>query len=110
MENLGYRVDSVSSGEQAIQFIKDSPVDLIILDMLMEPGINGRRTYEEILKLQPEQKAIIASGFSESDEVKSTLQLGATTYIKKPYSMEKLGQAVKKSLRNNPLVTNNRTS
>lgn len=98
LQNLGYKVDSVCSGELAIQFIKDNPVDLIVLDMLMEPGMNGRQTYEAILKLQPGQKAIIASGFSESDDVKLTLQLGANDYIKKPYSMEKLGRAVKKSL------------
>jgi CheY-like chemotaxis protein len=98
LQNLGYKVDSVCSGELAIQFIQDNPVDLIVLDMLMEPGMNGRQTYEAILKLQPEQKAIIASGFSESDDVKATLQLGASGFIKKPYSMEKLGRAIQKSL------------
>ena len=49
LKTLGYRVDSVSSGELAIQYVKDNPVDLLVIDMLMEPGINGRQTYEEIL-------------------------------------------------------------
>jgi CheY-like chemotaxis protein len=77
LEAIGYTVGSVCSGELAIQFVKETPVDLIVIDMLMEPGINGRQTYEEILKLYPDQKAIIASGFSESDDVKATLHLGA---------------------------------
>ncbi len=98
LNNIGYQVDSVCSGELAIKFIKDNPVDLVILDMLMEPGINGRQTYEEILKLYPRQKAIIASGFSESDDVKAALQLGVAGFIKKPYSVAQLGLAVKDAL------------
>ncbi len=99
LHTLGYRVDVASSGEEAIQFIKDNKVDLLVLDMLMEPGINGRQTYEEVKKLYPDQKALVASGFSESDEVKATLKLGAGGFIKKPYSMNQLGRAVKEALR-----------
>jgi PAS domain S-box-containing protein len=99
LQTLGYTVDTVCSGEEAIQFVKETPVDLIVMDMLMEPGMDGRQTYEEITMLFPGQKAIIASGFSESDNVKATLQLGADGFIRKPYSMKQLGQAVKKALR-----------
>ncbi|MCP3891753.1 MAG: response regulator [Desulfobulbaceae bacterium] len=87
LEKLGYRVNSVDSGELALEYIKDKPVDLILLDMLMKPGINGYQTYKEILKLYPDQKAIIASGFSESDDVKAAVQIGVSGYIKKPYLM-----------------------
>ena len=96
---LGYHVHAVSSGEEALQFVKENKVDLVILDMLMEPGMNGRHTYEEILKLYPEQKAIVASGFSESEDVKATLRLGAGGFIKKPYSMNQLGRVVKNVLK-----------
>ncbi len=95
---MGYKVDSVCSGELALKFIQENPVELIILDMLMEPGMNGLQTYEEILKLYPNQKAVVASGFSESDDVKATLKLGASGFIKKPYSIAKLGRVVKDAL------------
>jgi len=95
LENFGYNVHTVSSGEKALKFIKENKVDLIVLDMLMEPGMNGRHTYEEILKLCPDQKAVVASGFSESEDVKATLRLGAGGFIKKPYSMNQLGRAVR---------------
>ena len=95
---LGYLVDSVSSGELALEFMKENPVDLIVMDMLMEPGMSGRQTYEEMLKLYPKQRAIIVSGFSESDDVKTALQLGAGGFIKKPYSVAQLGRAVKEAL------------
>ncbi len=95
---MGYKVDSVCSGELALEFVKETTVDVIVMDMLMDPGMNGRQTYEEILKLYPDQKAVIASGFSESDDIKKALELGAGVFIKKPYSMAKLGRAVKEAL------------
>ncbi len=98
LESIGYTVDSVRSGELAIKFLKNNPVDLVVLDMLMEPGINGYQTYKEILKLYPKQKAVIVSGFSESEDVKATIRLGAGAFINKPYSMTKFGRVVKEVL------------
>lgn len=95
---LGYQVEMVGSGEEAVKFVRNHPMDLIILDMIMDPGINGRRTFEQILAVQPQQKAIITSGFSENEEVKKALQLGVSNFIRKPYTMEQIGKAVKKAL------------
>ncbi len=98
LEYLGYSATSVASGEVAVAFLKDNSVDLVLLDMLMEPGMNGCQTYEKIIAISPGQKAIIASGFSESDDVKTTLKLGAGSFIKKPYTMAQLGKALKTEL------------
>ncbi len=98
LETLGYVVDSVSSGELAVEFVQKTPVDLIVLDMLMEPGMNGLQTYEKIKKIYPGQKAIIVSGFSESNDAKKALLLGVDRFIKKPYAINQLGQAVKGTL------------
>ncbi len=73
---MGYKVDSVCSGELALEFVKETAVDVLVMDMLMDPGMNGCQTYEAILKLYPDQKAVIASGFSESDDIKKALELG----------------------------------
>jgi DNA-binding NarL/FixJ family response regulator len=50
--------------------------------MIMDPGINSRETYAMILKIHPNQKAIIVSGFAETNDVKETLKLGAGKFIK----------------------------
>ncbi len=94
----GYRVDSVCSGELAIDFVKENPVDLIVLDMVMGPGLNGLQTYREIVTLYPKQKAIIASGYSQNNDVEAALKLGAGGFIKKPYTMIELSQVVKETL------------
>ncbi len=100
MKKLGYNVTSVSSGEKAVDYLKRHKADLLILDMIMEPGIDGLETYRQILELYPDQKAIIASGFSETDKVKEAQKLGAGTYIKKPYKIEKIGTIVRAELDN----------
>lgn len=96
--NLGYQPFVVSSGEEAIEFLRTRKVDLLLLDMLMEPGMGGYQTYRHIKEFCPEQKALIASGFSESVEVKKAQELGAGAYIKKPYTLQELGIAIKKEL------------
>jgi CheY-like chemotaxis protein len=95
---LGYRVSLVSSGEEAIAFLQTNTADLLLLDMLMEPGINGYQTYQKIKEFHPDQKALIASGFSESIDVKKAQTLGAGAYIKKPYTLRELGLAIKREL------------
>ena len=98
LQKLGYTVTTAASGEEAIGYLKTNSADLLVLDMIMDPGIDGLETYKRILKLHPGQKAIITSGFSETDRVKEAEKLGAGAYVKKPYMMEKIGIAVKKEL------------
>ena len=99
LETLGYKTKAVSSGEEAVEYLKAHKVDLILLDMIMDPGINGRETYEKIIKIHPNQKAVIASGFAETDDVKEAQKLGAGQYIKKPLTLEKMGIAVRDELK-----------
>ncbi len=98
LTKLGYSVSSVRSGEEAVEYVKTNPPDLIVLDMIMEPGIDGLETYKQILEFHPHQKAVIASGYSKTDSVKELQQLGASRYVKKPYTLMSIGFAVKEEL------------
>ncbi|MDQ1238160.1 MAG: Histidine kinase [Thermodesulfobacteriota bacterium] len=98
---LGYSSEAVSGGKEAVEYVKEQPVDLIVLDMVMPRGLNGRETYEEIIKICPGQKAIIASGFAKTEEVEKAQSLGAGRYIKKPYTLQNLAAAVKEELAKN---------
>ena len=98
LSEQGYRTYHAPSGEEAVAFIKKREVHLVVLDMMMDPGWNGRRTYEEILKIRPQQKAIIVSGYSEGEDVNACLSLGVGRFLKKPYSLEHLCRAVREEL------------
>lgn len=97
---LGYKPKAVSSGEEAVQFLTTNKVDLVILDMIMEGGMDGLDTYKEILKIHPEQKAIVTTGYSKTSQVTEVLDLGAGQYVKKPFLYEEIAQAVWSELHN----------
>jgi PAS domain S-box-containing protein len=103
-----YRVTSISSGEEAIEYMKTQQADLLVLDMIMDPGIDGLETYRRILELHPGQKAIIVSGFSETERVRQALDLGAGCFVKKPYVLEKIGLLVRRELDKCLLSSRNR--
>lgn len=98
LSTLGYHVDTVDCGEAAIEYLSKTRVDLIVLDMIMDPGIDGLDTYKEIVSRRPDQKVIITSGFSETERTREVLHLGASVYLKKPYTIERLGTAVHSAL------------
>ncbi|MEZ4525917.1 MAG: cache domain-containing protein [Desulfobacterales bacterium] len=99
LEKLGYRVHTAAGGEEAAAWMKENSADLVVLDMIMEPGIDGLETYKRMLQICPGQKAVIASGFAETERVKAARELGAGRYLRKPYTLENLGKAVKEELR-----------
>ena len=102
LRKLGYNVRTAAGGEAAIEYLRREKVDILILDMIMDPGIDGCETYRRILEIHPRQKAIIASGFSESERVREAQRLGAGPYIRKPYSFEKIARAVRIELDGRP--------
>lgn len=98
LKKLGYRPRAVASGEAAVEFLKKDPADLLLLDMIMVSGMDGLETYRKIVEICPGQKVVIASGYSETERVRQVQALGAGAYIKKPYLLQELGQALKAEL------------
>jgi PAS domain S-box-containing protein len=98
LSRLGYGVATAASGEEAVAHLKDLRVDLVVLDMIMPPGMDGLETYRRIIAKHPGQRAVIASGFSENERVAALQRLGAGEYLRKPYTLEKIGLAVRREL------------
>ena len=98
LSRLGYQVTALAGGEEAVDYLKSRKVDLLVLDMVMDPGLDGLETYRQIIKIHPGQKAIIVSGFSESERVKELQKLGAGTYLRKPFLLQKIGLAIRSEL------------
>jgi PAS domain S-box-containing protein len=101
LAQLNYRPETVASGEEAVAYLRGKKIDLILLDMIMEPGLDGLETFRRILEINPSQKAVIVSGISEDGKVREAQALGAGRYVKKPYSLKKLAIAIKKELQPN---------
>ncbi len=98
LTELGFKVVALPGGKEAILYLKKHSVDLLILDMIMEPGIDGCETYKRIAEFKPGQKAIIVSGFSEDERVKQAQKIGAGAFVKKPYLKDEIYTAIKTEL------------
>jgi PAS domain S-box-containing protein len=98
LSSLGYQVVAVPSGRAAVDHLRTHRADILVLDMLMQEELDGLDTYRQIVKLYPGQRAVIASGFSETARVKEAQELGAGPFVRKPYTLSSLGKAVRSEL------------
>jgi len=98
LSRMNYVPHAVESGEAALEYLSHHDAELVILDMVMDPGMNGKETYSRILEKNPNQKAIIASGYSQTEDVEATLALGAGAFIEKPYNLKTIATAIKSGL------------
>lgn len=95
---FGYEVTTAKNGTEAIKIIESQSFDLVVLDMIMEPGFDGLDTYKRIIELSPGQKAIIVSGFSATSRLEEALKLGVGQLVKKPFELKHLATAVRSEL------------
>ncbi len=95
---LGYEVITAKDGRDAINYVRSQPVDLVLLDMILEQELDGLDSYRAMLEHKPMQKAIIVSGFSANERVEQALKLGVGQYIKKPFDLATLAGAVREEL------------
>lgn len=93
--SLGYEVTAVSSGEAAVRHLEAHRADLVMLNMIMDPGMDGLETFKQMRAVRGDQKALITSGYGESARVSEAKALGAGGFLKKPYLMEDLARAMR---------------
>jgi CheY-like chemotaxis protein len=102
LSRLDYRVESAAGGEAAIERLRQGRVDLLVLDMVMDPGIDGLETFRRAREIDPAIKAVIVSGFAESDRVRKAQSLGAGAYLKKPYLIREIAEVIRAELDRSP--------
>jgi two-component system, cell cycle sensor histidine kinase and response regulator CckA len=95
---LNYKVKTISDPKKIMREIDDFVPDLVILDMILSEEKDGLDVYKDIRYKYPEIKTVIISGFSESERVKEALDLGVKKYIKKPFTIEEIGMAIREIL------------
>jgi two-component system KDP operon response regulator KdpE len=93
----GYTVIEASSGEEALQSLRDGPADLVILDVNM-PGMDGLETCREIRASSDIPIIMLTVRNSERDKVRA-LDAGADDYVVKPFGMQELLARIRAALR-----------
>jgi CheY-like chemotaxis protein len=96
--SLGYKTRMAANGREAVEYLRHNTVDIVVLDMIMEPGFDGLDTYREIIKLHPDMRVMVMSGYSVTNRVEEMKKLGGGQYLRKPFSLQEIGTAVRNEL------------
>jgi two-component system response regulator HydG len=98
LEDEGHNVVLAENGYQAIEVVKQTPCDLVFMDIKM-PGINGVQTFREIKKINPKAVVIMMTAYSVEDLIKEALEEGAYAVVYKPFDIEKIVSIIESALR-----------
>src|SRR5205807_4362680 len=96
LEEEGYRVEAVGSGEECLATVAARPFDLILLDVWL-PGMDGLVTLERLQQSVPAPMVVMISGHGNIETAVRATKLGAFDFVEKPLSLEKTTQSVKKA-------------
>jgi two-component system nitrogen regulation response regulator NtrX len=94
VRNAGYQAQTCSSGEQALDQIKDEIFDVVMLDVML-PGKDGLETLEEIRKIAPLSKVLMMSGHSDLSMAVKATKLGASNFFEKPLNPDQILMTLK---------------
>ncbi|MBN1574229.1 MAG: response regulator [Deltaproteobacteria bacterium] len=99
LTEAGYTVYAYDSGEAGLKAFreKEKPTDLVILDFIM-PDIGGEEVLKKLLEIDPDIKVILSSGYSEVNQYRDVINLGAAGLVKKPFMANKLLREIREVL------------
>jgi CheY-like chemotaxis protein len=98
LQHLGFRVLQAEDGREAVETFKKhrEAIDLVILDMQMPHS--GACAFDQIKRLDPGARIIVASGYSEDHMIRELMEKGCRSFIQKPFSIEKLSREIQKAM------------
>ena len=101
LSKMGYKVILAADGESAIELYKKGrhDISLIVLDLIM-PGMGGMRCLEQLLKMDPDARIIVVSGYTDEQPPGGFLGIGAREFVTKPYDMVGLSKVIRKVMDN----------
>jgi CheY-like chemotaxis protein len=99
LREFGYTVLTAANGEAALEIYRKEHgrIDLVILDLIM-PGMGGMKCLRELLKINPQGRVLVASGYSAGGPAREAIDAGARGYLGKPYDIDKMLTVIREVL------------
>ncbi|HSJ50960.1 MAG TPA: response regulator transcription factor [Actinomycetota bacterium] len=94
----GLQVDAVQDGRRGLELARTGRYGLVVLDLLL-PGIDGVSLLRDLMRTRPEQRVLVLSALSDVESKVECLELGASDYVPKPFSIAELVARVRARLR-----------
>ncbi len=107
LQDEGYSVEAVSSGEACLDRLTRGPVDLIVLDVWL-PGMDGLATLGRLRERQVDAQVVLISGHGNIESAVRAIKMGAFDFVEKPLSLEKTVLVIRNALRQRRLEAENR--
>lgn len=107
LEREGYDVVTAADGDEGLQYFRDEPVDLVLLDLML-PGKNGLKVLDEILSLDPDAVVVMISAYATIESAVLATKQGAFDFLTKPFKNEELLHVIRNGLRRRSLEIENR--
>lgn len=98
LNGIGYKTFAVNSSDEAVGFLRSCRIDLVILDMIMENDLTGCQLYEKMLTINPDQRAIVVSGYSGNEERLKAQELGISHFLDKPVTLPAVSRVIRQVL------------
>ncbi|MDJ0720852.1 MAG: ATP-binding protein [Desulfobacterales bacterium] len=97
--SLGYRVITAPDGKTSLEIYTDrgDEIDLVVLDYVM-PGMGGREVFETLLRIDPDVRVLLSSGYSSNNQVAHMLENGCKGFIQKPYDAVRMARKIREIL------------
>ncbi len=95
---FGYSSDGASNGDEAVKKYSEEPFDLVIIDLTIPGGMGGVEALNELKKIDPDVKAVVASGYSNDPVMSKYEKYGFLGRLVKPFLMEDLEELIKESI------------
>lgn len=97
LADAGFDLCAAGNGEEALELLAESEADLVLLDAIM-PGMGGMEVLPQIKRRYPKIKIIMMTAFSTVDSAVEAMRKGADDYVTKPFKIDEILMAIRKSL------------
>lgn len=108
LQNRGLKVETVTTGEEALKKVKEKDFDAVIIDLVM-PGIGGIETLKKIKAVNPELQIIMLSGFGTIEKSTEAIRSGAIDFLEKPADLTKILEKISEAKKQKILLLEKKT-
>jgi two-component system nitrogen regulation response regulator GlnG len=104
LKEEGYEVEEADTGKKALALLKQSPPDLVLLDLKFQGGVDGIEVLKKIKLISPDTSVLILTAYGNIESAVQTIKLGAYDYLTKPFDNERLRLTIKRTLESQKLT------
>ena len=106
-DKLEVRTIAATSGEEAIGFVRDTPVDIILSDLMM-PGMDGIELIKNVKIIAPDTEVIMMTAYATIERAVEAMRQGAYDFVTKPFRRAQIERVVKRALEKQHLLAENK--